>query len=98
MHYHWLQAHVDLVESFSLPVGKLLDREQSVRLAALQRGFVRVSFEQVSARVVTEFNRQFLMHSLCNLLRLLADRNIDEIELVIPSVLPWPCCSRNRRH
>jgi hypothetical protein len=53
-HYRWILAHKNRVAEFGLDTTTLPDEEGPVRIAALKRGFFRVSYETRSSNLIFE--------------------------------------------
>ncbi len=53
-HYRWILANPKRVAKFGLDTTTLPDDEQSVRIAAIKRGFFRVNYEHRAGQLVIE--------------------------------------------
>ena len=80
LHFRWLQTNPNVALEFGLELASLPDDDTAIRLAALNRGFVRVNYEIRYGRLTVEANSRFWTSRIKDAVFVIIARNLDALD------------------
>ena len=86
-HYQWLQGHPQVAAKFNLDVAALPDDDNAVRLAAINKGFVRVNYDYRGGRLTVEANRRYWTSKIKDAIFVLVADNVGAVDNMVVNLL-----------